>query len=383
MKRSLLLTGMLATALSWTACQQSTKNNQTETAVVDTTGNTFDGDIDGKAVKLYTIENSKGAKATLTNFGARLVSLWVPDKNGTLTDVVLGFSKAVDYHNPEEPYYGTIVGPFGNRIAKGKFSIDGEQYSLPTNNGANTLHGGLKGVHFAAWEGKQEGKNKIVFSYTLPDKQEGFPGNIAMQVTYTLTDENALEIDYAATTDKKTVINLTNHAYFNLNGEGSGTILDHSLQIYADQYTPVDSTLIPTGDLANVKGTPFDFTSAKTIGRDIEQKDTQLAYGDGYDHNFVLRGDKVAGLNHAATLIGDKSGIKLDIYTEEPGLQFYSGNFMAEKVTLKNGKKDAFRTGLCLETQHFPDAPNQPKFPSTMLEPGQTYSTKSIYKFGV
>lgn len=383
MKRSILLTGLVATALSWTACQQTGRNNQSESSTIDTTVSGFDGDVDGKSAKLFTLENSKGAKATFTNFGARIVSLWVPDKTGKLTDVVLGFNKAADYNNPEEPYYGTVVGPFGNRIAKGKFAIDGEEYTLPINNGLNTLHGGFKGVHFAAWEGKQEGKNKLIFSYTLPDKQEGFPGNLSMQVTYTLTDDNALEIDYAATTDKKTVVNLTNHAYFNLNGEGSGTILNHSLQVYADQYTPVDSTLIPTGELQNVKGTAFDFTAAKPIGRDIEQQDVQLGYGEGYDHNFVLRGDKVGGLTHAATLIGDKSGIKLDIYTEEPGLQFYSGNFMAEKVTLKSGKKDEFRTGLCLETQHFPDAPNQPKFPSTILEPGQTYATKSIYKFGI
>ncbi|KGE14182.1 aldose epimerase family protein [Sphingobacterium deserti] len=378
MKKTFLLVG-LATALSWTACQNQA-NKTTDTELSDSS---FAGSIDGQEMTLFTLKNEKGAKATFTNFGARIVSLWVPDKEGNLTDVVLGFNKAGDYNNPEEPYYGTIVGPFGNRIAKGKFTLDGEEYTLPTNNGGNTLHGGFKGVHFAAWEGKQDGDNKVTFSYTLPDKNEGFPGNISMTVTYKLTDDNALEIDYTATTDKKTVVNLTNHAYFNLNGEGSGTILDHSLQIYGDQYTPVDSTLIPTGELATVKGTPFDFSQAKTIGKDIEQQDEQLRYGGGYDHNFILRGDKVDNLNHAATLIGDKSGIKMDIYTEEPGLQFYSGNFMAEKVTLKNGKKDAFRTGLCLETQHFPDAPNQANFPSTVLEPGQTYTTKSIYKFSL
>ncbi len=379
MKRTLLLIG-LATSLSWTACQNQANKTKTDAELSDSG---FATTINGEEATLFTLQNSKGAKATFTNFGARIVSLWVPDKDGKLTDVVLGFNKAIDYNNPEEPYYGTIVGPFGNRIANGKFSLDGEEFTLPTNNGANTLHGGFKGVHFAAWEGKQEGDNKLIFSYTLPDKNEGFPGNIAMTVTYTLTDDNALEIAYNATTDKKTVVNLTNHAYFNLNGEGSGTILNHSLQIYGDQYTPVDSTLIPTGELAAVKGTPFDFSQSKTIGRDIEQKDEQLRYGGGYDHNFVLRGDKVDRLNHAATLIGDKTGIKMDIYTEEPGLQFYSGNFMAEKVTLKNGKKDAFRTGLCLETQHFPDAPNQASFASTALEPGQTYATKSIYKFSL
>lgn len=374
----------VATALICLSCQNTGRNRTTDaTTSADSSANAFDGEIDGHAIKLYTLTNKAGAKATFTNFGARIVSLSVPDKAGKLTDVVLGFNKASDYNNPEEPYYGTIVGPFGNRIANGKFTLDGETYTLPTNNGPNTLHGGYKGVHFAAWEAQTNGDNTITFSYILPDKHEGFPGNIAMTVTYTLTDDNALEIAYKATTDKKTVVNLTNHAYFNLNGEGSGTILDHRLQIFADRFTPVDSTLIPTGDLTPVKGTPFDFTTAKAIGRDIEVEDTQLAYGEGYDHNFVLSGNKVDGLTHAATLVGDKSGIKMDIYTEEPGLQFYSGNFMSEKVTLKNGKKDSFRTGLCLETQHFPDSPNQTAFPSTVLAPGETYQTKSVYKFTV
>lgn len=369
------------------ACQQPSK--QTAENVADSTDSiitsldsaTFSADIDGKSVKLYTLKNASGATAYLTNFGARIVGLQVPDKNGTLTEVVLGFNKASDYNNPAEPYYGPIVGPFGNRIANGKFTLDGETYTLPTNNGPNTLHGGLKGVHFANWDVKSANGKVITFAYTLPDKQEGFPGPIHMEVTYSLSDNNELSIAYKVTTDKKTVVNLTNHAYFNLNGEGSGTITEHTLKLNADKFTPVDSTLIPTGQLQDVKGTPFDFTTSKTIGQDIEQENEQLKFGQGYDHNWVLNGTKVDGLNHAGTLTGDKTGIVMDIYTSEPGIQFYSGNFMADKVTLKNGAKDSFRTALCLETQHFPDSPNQPTFPSTTLNPGDTYTSKSIYKF--
>ncbi|MVZ63509.1 aldose epimerase family protein [Sphingobacterium humi] len=375
------------TVLAMLACQQKAKketsqaNQEGPAEVLDSTH--FNELVDGKQVRLYTLKNKNGMTAYLTDFGARLVGLLVPNKHGALTDVVLGFNKASLYNNPEEPYFGTIVGPFGNRIAKGKFTLDGETFTLPTNNGPNTLHGGLKGVHFAHWTAKQASDQEVSFQYSLPDKQEGFPGNMQMTVTYSLSDDNELTIAYEAKSDHKTVINLTNHAYFNLNGEGSGAITTHQLQLFADRYTPVDSTLIPTGELAPVKGTPFDFTTAKEIGRDIETQDLQLSYGKGYDHNFVLNGTKVDGMNHAAKVLGDKSGIVMDIYTEEPGIQFYSGNFMAEKVTLKNGNKDSFRTGFCLEPQHFPDAPNQPNFPSTVYDAGANYHTKSIYKFSV
>src|SRR5690606_10750559 len=237
-----------------------------------------------------------------------------------------------------EPYFGTIVGPFGNRIAKGTFSLGENTYKLPQNNGVNTLHGGFEGVHFAIWEATTITPRAITFAYTLPDEKEGFPGNIAMEVTYSILPDNKLQIDYKAHTDKETIINLTNHAYFNLNGEGSGTILNHELQLFADHYTPVDSTLIPTGELASVQGSPFDFTATKTIGQDIEAENTQLQYGKGYDHNFVLNGTRLNDLNHAARIKGEQSGIIMDIFTQEPGIQFYSGNFMADKVTLKNGK---------------------------------------------
>src|SRR5690606_23964261 len=277
-------------SLALLSCQQGTKQDKISPSptgskeLVDSTQ--FNAAIDGKAARLFILKNAKGATAYLTNFGARLVGLVVPNKDGAMTDVVLGFSKASLYNNPEEPYFGPIVGPFGNRIANGKFSIDGEQYTTPTNNGKNTLHGGFKGLHFANWEAKQIDEKSVVFSHTLPDRYEGFPGNIKIEVTYSLSDNDELTIAYHATTDKKTVINLTNHAYFNLNGEGSGSILNHQLTLFADQMTPVDSTLIPTGAISSVKGTPFDFTSAKSIGKDIEVANEQLTFGKGFDHNF-------------------------------------------------------------------------------------------------
>ena len=382
-KFSLLGLGVLS--LAFVSCQSSTNSSSSQDSTSHTgvdTSHSFAAEIDGKKIDLYTIKSQSGLSASFTNYGARLVSLNVPDKNGATVDVSLGFNTATEYNNPAEAYYGAIVGPFGNRIANGKFKLSGTEYTLPQNNNGHTLHGGLKGTHFQAWEGQQLNDSTIQFAYTLPDGNEGFPGNLDIKVTYGLRN-TGLEIDYIATTDKETVVNLTNHAYFNLNGEGSGTILDHQLQILADKYTPVDGGLIPTGELAPVKGTPFDFTQPKTIGQDIGVENEQLTFGKGYDHNWVLTGTKVDGLNHAATLTGDQSGIVMDIYTAEPGIQFYSGNFMAGKVTLKNGKKDDFRTGLCLETQHFPDSPNQPNFPSTVLKPGDTYKTKTIYSFSV
>lgn len=380
-KLHLLLAAGLLSLLACNSSQQQEGQAAADSTYTRLDSAQFTEVIEGKEAKLYTLKNNNGATAYLTNFGARLVGLLVPDKHGTLTDVVLGFDRASLYHNQEEPYFGPIVGPFGNRIANGKFTLDGETFTLPTNNGPNTLHGGLKGVHFAHWEVKSANDKVVTFAYTLPDGQDGFPGPIHMEVTYSLSDNNELTLAYQATSDRKTVINLTSHAYFNLNGEGSGTILDHQLKLYADEYTPVDHTLIPLGEQARVEDTPFDFTTAKTMGADIDQESEQLEYGGGYDHNFVLNSTQVGGLNHAATVVGDKSGIVMDIFTQEPGIQFYSGNFMADRVTLKSGATDSFRTGFCLEPQHFPDSPNQPAFPSTTLNPGDTYSTKSVYKF--
>lgn len=343
----------------------------------------FETTIDGKNTDLYILKNHNGMQAAITNYGGRLVSLLVPGKNGKMIDVVVGFKSVQDYVNSTEPYFGATIGRYGNRIAKGKFSLDGKQYTLFTNNGANTLHGGKKGFQAVVWDAKQLNDSTLELTYLSKDMEEGFPGNLHVKVTYSVTADNGFECEYEATTDKKTVVNLTNHAFFNLNGEGSGTILNHVVQIYADKYTPIDSGLIPTGQLAPVAGTPLDFRTPTTIGARIDSKDQQLKNGNGYDHNFVLNGTKVNGLNHAATVTGDKSGIVMNVYTEEPGLQFYSGNFMQSKNTFKDGSKDDFRTAFAMETQHFPDSPNEPSFPSTVLKPGDIYQTKTLYIFSV
>ncbi len=343
----------------------------------------FQQSIDGKQTDLYVLKNKNNMQAAFTNYGGRLVSLLVPVKDSGFVDVVVGFDSVMQFKNSTEPYFGATIGRYGNRIAKGKFRLDGKEYSSSINNAPNTLHGGKKGFQDVVWDAKMIGENAIEFSYLSKDMEEGYPGNLSVKVTYTLTDDNALKMDYEATTDKKTIVNLTNHAFFNLNGPGSGTINEHILKINADNYTPVDSTLIPTGKIESVINTPFDFTTATSIGKRIEAENVQLKNGQGYDHNYVLNKNTGTGLNHAATITGDKTNITMDIYTQEPGLQFYSGNFMKSKNTLRGGTRDDFRSAFALETQHFPDSPNQPSFPSTVLEPGQTYRTSSVYKFTV
>ena len=340
----------------------------------------FNKVLDGKNVGSYKISNGQ-ITAYFTNYGARIVSLWVPDKSGKLTDVIVGFKDIDGYLTSTEPYFGATIGRYGNRIAKGKFSIDGKEYQVSLNNGPNALHGGKKGFQAVVWDVEQPDEKTLIFTYLSKDGEEGFPGNLTSKVTYSLTAENELKMEYEAGTDKKTIVNLTNHAFFNLNGEGSGEILDHSVQIFADKFNPVDSTLIPTGELLSVSNTPFDFTLSKTIGERINAANEQLKYGKGYDHNFVLTGKGENSMKHAATVVGDKSGIRMDIFTQEPGMQFYSGNFMEGKNTFKNGSTDKFRTAFAMETQHFPDSPNQPSFPPTILNPGEKYHTISVYKF--
>jgi aldose 1-epimerase len=340
----------------------------------------FNDTIEGKETKLYILENKNGVKVAFTNLGGRIVGLWVPDKNGKLTDVVVGFGNVKDYLSSTEPYFGATIGRYGNRIAKGKFKLDGKTYTLPINNGVNTLHGGKKGFQNVVWDAEQPNQSTLVLKYNSVDGEEGFPGNLKVKVTYSLNDKNELNMDYTAETDKKTVVNLTNHAFFNLNGEGSGSILNHLLEIKSDGYTPVDSTLIPIGKIDAVANTPFDFNTATAIGKRINDTNEQLKFGAGYDHNFVLKGK---GMRHVATLTGDKTGIVMEIDTEEPGLQFYSGNFMQGKNKFKTGVNDEYRTAVALETQHFPDSPNQVNFPSTILSPGQIYHTKSVYRFTV
>lgn len=384
------ITGLAALAsITIASCQSESKKasgsdslNADSTAVVKLVADSFKKEIDGKQTALYTLKNKHNAAAIFTNYGGRLVSLLIPNKEGKLVDVVVGFKSVSDYEKSTEPYFGATIGRYGNRIAKGKFTLDGKTYTLFTNNGQNTLHGGKKGYQYVVWDATQPNDHTLELHYLSKDGDENFPGNLDVKVTYTLTDDNELKMDYEAKTDKNTIVNLTNHAFFNLNGDGSGSILNHEVQIFADEYTPVDSTLIPSGKLEKVAGTPFDFTKATTIGARVEDKNEQLTFGKGYDHNYVLNKTKGMGMFHAATVKGDKSGIVMDIYTQEPGLQFYSGNFMQSKNTFKTGAKDDFRTAFAMETQHFPDSPNQPAFPSTVLKAGQVYKTSSIYKFG-
>jgi aldose 1-epimerase len=355
----------------------------------DTTA--FRDTADGKPTALYILKNKNNASVAITNYGARVVGLLVPDKTGVLTDVVLGYDSIGKYLHQPETFFGAIVGRYGNRIAKGKFTLNGKGYTLATNNGANHLHGGKKGFGAEVWDGNRLNDRSVELTYLSKDGEEGYPGNLSVKVTYTLTDSNELKIDYQATTDKATVLNLTNHSYFNLNGQGSGTINNHLLQLNADTYTPVDSTLIPTGKIEAVTSTPFDFRQPTAIGARINDNNQQLKYGGGYDHNFILTTPKAtnagsgatAGLTEAATVLGDQSGIFLEVYTKEPAIQFYGGNFMKGLSPLKGGKKDDYRGAFCLETQHYPDSPNEPSFPSTELVPGKTYKTTTVYKFSV
>ena len=343
----------------------------------------FNSTVDGQPTTLYVLKNSGKVQAAITNYGARVVSLLVPDKNGVLTDVALGYDSIGPYVHGPETYFGAIVGRYGNRIAKGKFKLNGKEYTLATNNGPNSLHGGKKGFGAVVWKANQLNDSTVELTYLSKDGEEGYPGNLNVTVTYKLA-AGGLKITYDATTDKPTVLNITNHTYFNLNGQGSGTINDHFLKLTADRYTPVDSTLIPTGKIESVAGTPFDFRDSVTIGSRINADNAQLKYGKGYDHNFVLpqlEGDTKEGAIHVATVSGDKSGIIMRVFTTEPGIQFYGGNFMTGANLLKGGKKDDYRSAFCLETQHFPDSPNEPSFPSTELKPGKVWHSVTYYTF--
>jgi aldose 1-epimerase len=330
---------------------------------------------------LYILRNGH-AQAAITNYGARLVSLIVPDKNGIATDVVVGYDNIGNYLHQPDTYFGAVVGRYGNRIAKGHFMLKGKAYSLAINNAPNSLHGGKKGFDAGVWTAKQTSAQSVELFYLSTDMEEGYPGNLQVKVVYTLTDSNTLRIDYQATTDKSTVLNLTNHAYFNLNGQGSGTINNHFLQLNADLYTPVDSTLIPTGKIEPVAGTPFDFRQSTAIGSRLNATNQQLKFGRGYDHNFVLNKSKDS-LTLAAVAEGDKSGIVMTVRTDQPGVQFYGGNFMQGTNPIKGGKKDDYRSAFCLETQHYPNSPNEPAFPSTELDPGQTFRSTTTFTFGV
>jgi aldose 1-epimerase len=331
-------------------------------------------------VDLYTLTNARGIQVRITNYGATVVSITTPDRSGTLGDIVLGFD-TFDRYKTNGSFLGVVVGRYGNRIARGRFSLDGTEYTLATNNGPNHLHGGLRGFDKVVWTARAvdtaEGPS-VQLEYLSRDGEEGYPGNLSATVVYTLTDQDELRIDYSATTDQKTVVNLTNHSYFNL--AGSGDILAHEVEINADRFTPVDGTLIPTGVLQPVEGTPFDFRRATPIGARIDQPDAQLRFGGGYDHNFVLNREG-AGVSLAARVTDPSSGRILEVRTTEPGVQFYTGNFLDGTIQGKGGQVYQKRAGFCLETQHFPDSPNHPTFPSTVLEPGQRYETTTVFAF--
>lgn len=338
----------------------------------------FVSEVEGKPTALYVLKNKNGAEACITNYGGRLVSVMVPDKNGKMTDVVLGYEN-VDQYVKSDGNYGALIGRYGNRINQAKFSLDDTEYTLPANDGMHCLHGGPLGYHTRMWDAKQLNDQTLELTYLSKDGEAGFPGNLDIKVTYTLTDDNAVGIKYEATTDKKTVVNLTNHSYFNLSGVPGSDVLDQEIMINADNYTPVDETLIPTG-ISTVAETPLDLRTPVAIGRHINEPFDQLQKGRGYDHNWVLNsnGDKNV---LAAKAYSPTSGIALEVYTNEPGIQFYTGNFMDGKDTGKHGVLYPHRGAFCLETQHYPDSPNHPDFPSVVLNPGEKYVSECIYKF--
>jgi aldose 1-epimerase len=345
---------------------------------------TFGTTPEGKPVDLYILTNAHGLEVRVINFGGIITSLRVPDKNGKLDDIVLGFDN-LDGYLENKPYFGAIIGRYANRIANGKFTLDGHEYTLAKNNGSNSLHGGLKGFNKVIWQAEPFRNHQgmgVTLSYTSKDGEEGYPGNLRVKVTYTLTEKNELAIDYEATTDKATPVNLTQHTYFNLAGEGSGDVLAHELRLNADRFTPIDKNLIPTGEIRSVKGTPLDFTQPATIGARINDPYDQLVIAHGYDHNFVVT-RKDDSLQFAARVREPKSGRVLEAYTTEPGIQLYSANFLDGSVIGKHGHAYKQREAFCLETQHFPDSPNHPDFPSTILRPGNTFHSRTVFKFSV
>lgn len=342
----------------------------------------FQSEVKGDSTDLYVLKNANGMEVTLTNYGARIVSVMVPDRDGNLQDVVLGFDNIDDYVNTDNNF-GATIGRYGNRIAHGKITVDGVEYQLPQNNFGHTLHGGPEGYDRQVFDAVQPDSQSVVFTYLSEDGEAGFPGNLNVKVTMTLTDDNAIDLQYEAETDKETVVNLTNHSYFNLSGDGNNTILDHLLMINADQFTPVDDTFMTTGEILPVEGTPMDFRVPTAVGERIDQYDfDQLKNGDGYDHNWVLNTNGDIS-RVAATVYSPATGIQLEVYTNEPGIQVYAGNFLDGTLIGKNGAVHTKRTAICLETQKYPDSPNKADWPSPYLKPGEKYTSRCIYKFTV
>lgn len=361
--------------LSMLAAACSNNNNHADDMKYSISEKPF-GTFERQPVTLYTITNPSGMQVSITNYGGTVTGIVTPDKNKKMGDVVLGFDSLSGYLQKGNPYFGALIGRYGNRIAKGKFTLDGQTYQLPQNDHGNTLHGGLKGLDKVLWQASKQGDSSLALTYTSADGDQGFPGNLKIQVVYVLTANNALRISYTATTDKPTPVNLTNHSYFNLSAGAEPTVLNHEVMIDADRFTAVDSLLIPTGELPPVKGTPMDFTAAKAIGKDI------ASVKGGYDHNWVLnrQGNSLAKV---ASVYDAASGRVMDVYTTEPGLQFYTGNFLDGTLHGKNGAVYPQHAAFCMETQHFPDGPNQPSFPNTILKPGETYTQTTEYRFSV
>jgi aldose 1-epimerase len=370
LQRKIFALLLLMSCVAFAAAQTVTKQDYGKTST-------------GEFVYLYTLRNTHGLEAKITNYGGILVSLKVPDRNRKFADVVLGFNDLESYLTKNDPYMGALIGRYGNRIAKGRFTLNGIEYKLAVNNGENHLHGGIKGFDKVVWTGREIKTGvgpAVALEYLSKDGEEGYPGNLNVRVVYILTNSNELQIEYSATTDKDTVLNLTHHSYFNLAGEGNGDILNHTVTINANQFVPTDAGSIPTGELKNVAGTPFDFLTATAIGARINQDDEQLKFGNGYDHTWVINGHP--GLMRvAATAYEPTSGRVMQVLTTEPGMQFYTGNFLNGTLTGKSGKVYARRTGFCFETQHYPDSPNQPSFPTTTLKKGATYKSTTIYRF--
>ena len=380
MKTSTAFLSLATAALLLSGCAEKKKETPMSSSI---TKASFGKTAEGAPVDLYTLKNASGMEVAVATFGGRIVSLKAPGRNGQFTDVVLGFDNMEGYLG-EHPYFGALVGRYGNRIAKGQFKLDGKTYKLAINNGVNALHGGLKGFDKVVWTAREVpgGDPSVELTYVSKDGEEGYPGSLTEKVTYSLTAANELKIEYSATTDKDTVVNVTNHSYFNLAGQGHGDILSHVLQLNAAKFTPVDAGLIPTGELKNVEGTPFDFRQPTVIGSRINAEDEQIKRGGGYDHNFVVDGS-AGTLRLAARVSEPTSGRMLEVSTTEPGVQFYTGNFLDGTVKGKGGVAYAKRTGFCLETQHFPDSPNHPDFPTTALKAGAEYNSTTVFKFSV
>ena len=379
--KSIALISGMTLALSACGNQKNAEPQLTESGLNPAD---FVTEVDGKATALYTLKNANGMEVCITNFGGRIVSIMVPDRDGKMHDVVLGFDSIADYlPQNNQSDFGAAIGRYANRINQGKIVLDGDTIQLPKNNFGHCLHGGPQGWQYKVYDLKEATDSTVTLVMNSPDGDNNFPGNVEATVTYTLTPDNALDIAYSATTDKKTVINMTNHSYFNLNGDPSKPITDNILYVNADNYTPVDRTYMTTGEIAPVAGTPMDFTTPKAVGQDIENIEfEQIKFGNGYDHNWVLNtaGDDT---QVASKVVSPVTGITLEVYTDEPGIQVYSGNFLDGKVTGKKGQVYNQRVGLCLESQHYPDSPNKPEWPSVVLEPGQTYNSHCVFKFGV